>query len=135
MSAAISGMGSAMMMAQGTTGASMRMPPTQKMNNLFSQIDTANTGSITQSQFTQAFNTLNPPAGFKAMGANAVFSALDTSNTGSVTRQQFVSGMTNLMSQLRQNHHASAGSTTPAQTVNASSTGLGQIGGNVNTQA
>lgn len=132
MSGAISGLGS--MMPQATTGASMRMPPAQKMNNLFSMIDTSGTGSITKAQFTQAFNSLNPPAAFKAAGANAVFSALDPNNTGSVSKQDFVNGMTHLMSQLRQ-QHAAAGAASSAQTVNASLSALSAVGNNINTQA
>lgn len=133
MSGAISGLGS--MMPQAMTGASMRMPPAQKMNNLFNTIDASGTGSITKAQFTQAFNTLNPPAAFKAAGANAVFSALDPNNTGSVSQQDFVNGMTSQMSQLRQQQAHQASATPPAQTVNASLGALGAIGNNINTQA
>lgn len=83
------------------SGASMRMPPAQKMANLFDKIDVSGTGSISKSQLLQAFQTMRPPASFKAMGANAVFSALDPSNSGSVTKQAFVQGMTSLMAQFR----------------------------------
>ena len=83
------------------TGASARMPPAQKMSTLFSQIDTGKTGSISQSQFTQAFQTMKPTAGFRAMGANAVFQALGPNASGQVSRQDFVQGMTQLMSQFR----------------------------------
>jgi Ca2+-binding EF-hand superfamily protein len=71
------------------------------MSNLFSQIDTSGSGSINQSQFTQAFNTMNPTAGFKSLGASATFQALNPSGSGTVSRQDFVQGMTQLMSQLR----------------------------------
>jgi Ca2+-binding EF-hand superfamily protein len=94
---------------QAMSGASARAAPSQKMANLFSQIDTTRSGSITQSQFAQAFNALNPPAGFKAMGASAVFSALDPNNTGSVSRQNFIQGMTSLMAQFRSANSSSAG--------------------------
>ncbi|HEY8162445.1 MAG TPA: EF-hand domain-containing protein [Methylocystis sp.] len=83
------------------SGASMRMPPAQKMANLFDKIDVSGTGSITKSQFVQAFQTMRPPASFKAMGADAIFSALDPNNSGSVSKQAFVQGMTNLMAQFR----------------------------------
>jgi Ca2+-binding EF-hand superfamily protein len=94
---------------QAMSGASARAAPSQKMSNLFSQIDATRSGSITQSQFTQAFNTLNPPVGFKSMGASAVFSALDPNNTGSVSRQNFIQGMTALMAQFRSANSSSAG--------------------------
>jgi Ca2+-binding EF-hand superfamily protein len=81
------------------SGASARMPPTQKMATLFSQIDTSGTGLITQSQFTQAFQTMKPTAGFRAMGADAVFQALNPSSSGTVSQQNFVQGMTKLMTQ------------------------------------
>ena len=115
------------------------MPPSQKMSNLFSQIDTSNTGSISQSQFSQAFSALNPPSGFKSMGADAVFSTLDTNNTGSVSKQQFVSGMTQMMSEVRQQKHQAyvqqATATPPAQTVDASMYGLSQLGSHIDVKA
>ena len=118
MSAVISGMG-AHMAAQAMTGASMPMPPAQKMSNVFSRIDTSNSGTISKTQFTQAFSSLNPPSSFKAMGAGAVFSKLDTSNTGSVSKQQFVSGMTQMMSEVRAQKHQAyvdqASATAPVQ--------------------
>lgn len=138
MSAAISGLGMAGA-PQAMTGASMRMPPSQKMSNVFAQIDTNNTGVISKAQFTQAFNALNPPSGFKAMGAGAVFSKLDTSNTGSVSKQQFVSGMTQMMSDVRQQKHQAyvqqATATPPAQTVDASMYGLSQLGAHIDVKA
>lgn len=139
MSAAISGMG-AQMAAQAMTGASMPMPPAQKMSNVFSQIDTGNSGSISKAQFTQAFSSLNPPSGFKSMGADAVFSKLDTNNTGSVSRQQFVSGMSQMMSEVRAQKHQAyvdqASATPPVQqTINASMYGLSQLGVHVDVKA
>jgi hypothetical protein len=71
------------------------------MATLFSQIDTSGTGSITQSQLTQAFQTMKPTAGFRAMGADAVFQALNPSSSGTVSQQNFVQGMTQLMTQFR----------------------------------
>jgi Ca2+-binding EF-hand superfamily protein len=129
MTSAISGMG-ANWAAQAMTGASMRSSPSQKMSNLFSQIDTSNSGTISKSQFTQAFSALNPPSGFKSMGADAVFSKLDSNNNGSVTKQEFVSGMTQMMSEVRQQKHAAyvqQAATTPAQTIDASLNGMSQL--------
>ena len=107
MSMAISGSGVGSM-PQVTSGASMSMAPSQKMSNLFQKMDSANTGSISQQQFTQAFNTMNTPAGFKAMGAAQVFGQLDPKGTGSVSKQDFVSGMSSLMSKARAHHHHAA---------------------------
>jgi Ca2+-binding EF-hand superfamily protein len=139
MSAAISGMG-AHMAVQAMTGASMPMPPGQKMSNVFSQIDTSNSGSISKSQFSQAFSSLNPPSSFKSMGADAVFSRLDTNNTGSVSKQQFVSGMSQMMSEVRAQKHEAyvqqASATPPVQTtINASSYGLSQLGTHIDVKA
>jgi Ca2+-binding EF-hand superfamily protein len=139
MSSAISGLG-ANWAAQAMTGASMRSSPAQKMSNVFSQIDTGNTGSISKAQFTQAFNALNPPSSFKAMGADAVFAKLDVNKTGSVTKQEFVSGMTQMMSDVRQQKHqayAQQAATTPAQTIDASLSGMSQltIGSHINVKA
>ncbi|MGO9673170.1 MAG: hypothetical protein ACLPSF_03205 [Methylocella sp.] len=100
MSMGISGVGGSYS-PQALSGASARMPPAQKMASLFSQIDASGSGSITQSQFTQAFQTMKPTAGFRAMGASAVFQALNPSSAGTVSQQNFVQGMTQLMAQLR----------------------------------
>jgi len=140
MSAAISGLGMAVA-PQAMTGASMRMPPMQKMSNLFSQIDTTSSGSITKSQFEQAFSSLNPPAGFKVMGVDAVFAKLGSNSTGSVSKQDFINGMTQIMSEVRQQQHSNSVSAlqapAPAQTIDASLSGLNNlvIGSNINTVA
>ena len=55
------------------SGASSGAPPQQKMSSLFDSIDTSGSGSITQSQFEQAFQTKNPPAVFQQQGAGAIF--------------------------------------------------------------
>jgi len=126
---------------QGMTGASAPMPPSQKMSNLFSAIDTSGSGSISKAQFQQAFSQMNPPASFKSLGAEAIFAKLDPSGTGSVSKQDFINGMTNMMSELRQQRHhhhagAQAATPTPAQTTTASLSSLGQmIGSNINTSA
>ncbi len=100
MSMSISGSGGAAG-PMAMSGASMRMSPQQKMTNLYQKIDTAGTGSITQSQLTQAFATMNPPPAFAKAGANAVYQQLDPNNTGSVSQADFVSGMKSMMVSLR----------------------------------
>ena len=94
------------------SGASTSGPPQQKMSDLFDSIDTSGSGSITQSQFDQVFQSKNPPAVFQKQGADAIFAALDPSGTGSVSKQDFVSGMKQLMATLRANDSAPAGSST-----------------------
>lgn len=83
------------------SGASTGMPPQQRMSSLFNQIDSSGSGSITQQQFDQAFQTMDPPAVFQQQGSNAIFSALDPNGTGSVSKQDFVIGMSQLMASLR----------------------------------
>jgi hypothetical protein len=123
MSISISGMGNTGMSSM-VSGASMSMPPQQKMSNLYSQIDTTGAGSINQSQFNQAFQTMNPPAAFKAAGSTAVWNALDPSGTGQVSRQNFVNGMKNLMVQLRQD----SGTSGAAQTLASNTQALDTLG-------
>ena len=137
MSSVISGLG---MSHQAMTGASMYMPPAQKMFDLFSQIDTSGSGSISKAQFELAFNTLNPPAGFKAMGSDAVFAKLDPNGTGAVTKQDFKNGMLQIMAQLRQQRNESLSQTQtppPAQTIDASLDDLNKLalGSNIDTTA
>jgi Ca2+-binding EF-hand superfamily protein len=107
MSSAISGLGGGYS-PQVVSGASMRMPPAQKMSQLFQKIDTNNTGSITKAQFESAFQSMNPPSGLKSMGADAIFSKLDPNNTGSVSKQDFVNGMKSILSELRAQQGSSA---------------------------
>ena len=102
------------------SGASSSLPPNQKMSNLFDAIDTSGSGSITQAQFDQAFQTQNPPAVFKAQGSGAIWSALDPSIIGSVSKQDFVTTMKNLMVQLRADPSPSPNVVAPGQTVAAS---------------
>jgi hypothetical protein len=83
------------------SGASAGMPPQQKMTSLYNRIDSSGTGSITQQQFNQAFQALNPPPVFQQQGAGAIFAALDPNGTGSVSKQDFVAGMSSLMASLR----------------------------------
>ena len=83
------------------SGASTSAPPQQKMSSLFNSIDTSGTGSITQAQFDQAFQTKSPPAVFQKQGADAIWTALDPSGSGTVSKQDFVSTMSKLMVSLR----------------------------------
>jgi len=137
MSMAISGMG-ASGAPQAMTGASMRMPPSQKMSNLFDQIDTSGSGTITKQQFEQAFQSMNPSKGFQKMGADAIWAKLDPNGTGSVSKQDFVSGMTTMMSQMHHHHHGQESAQSAAQTVGSSTSSLsslGSSGSNVNISA
>jgi Ca2+-binding EF-hand superfamily protein len=132
MSMAISGTAGAGM-AQAMSGASMRMPPSQKMANVFAKIDTSGSGTISKSQFEQSFQSLKMPPSFKAMGAEAIFAKLDPNGTGSVSKQDFVDGMTSLMAQARQgsshaSHSASQAGSTPAQTLTYSLKSLEALG-------
>jgi Ca2+-binding EF-hand superfamily protein len=104
---------------QMVSGASMRMPPNQKMSNLFSNIDTSNSGSINQAQFNQAFQTLNPPAAFKNQGASAIWNSLDPNGTGSVSKQNFVDTMKQLMVSPRSDPAQTAATSTNAVNTTA----------------
>jgi hypothetical protein len=123
------------------SGASMRMPASQKMSNLFDKIDTSGSGSITEAQFNQAFQSLNPPKDFKTLGASAIWSQLDPTNSGSVNKQDFITTMTSLMRQMRGHHHSGAQNpasvVSPAQTVAASDNTLANAttGTKINTLA
>jgi hypothetical protein len=105
------------------SGASTSAPPQQKMSNLFNSIDTAGSGTITQSQFDQAFQTKNPPAVFQKQGANAIWTALDPSGSGTVSKQGFVSTMSKLMVSLRAEGTSQGGSAS----LSASLQSLNQI--------
>ena len=118
------------------SGASVSAPPANKMSNLFAQIDTNGTGAITQDQFNQAFQTMNPPGVFKAAGAASIFSQLDPNGTGSVLQPDFVNTMTGLMKSLRSGQpsgtaggSASSQNTSPAGTLASSLQSLNQLGG------
>jgi len=132
MSMPISGMAGAGA-AQAMSGASMRMPPAQKMANVFAQIDTSGSGTVTKAQFEQSFQNLKMPKTFQSMGADAIFAKLDPNGTGSVSKQDFVNGMKSLMSQVRQGSSSAATSTlqagsTPAQTLTYSLQSLESLG-------
>ena len=128
--AGIAGMGS----PQIVSGASPYSSPTNKMSNLFAQIDTSGAGTITQDQFNHAFQTMNPPGVFRAAGADSVFSQLDPKDTGSVSQPDFVSGMVGLMRSLRSGPTSDASSATsqspsPADTLASSLQSFNQLGG------
>lgn len=114
MNMSIAGLGAGMPHAVSGASATMRMPPQQKMSNLYNQIDTSGSGSITQAQFDQAFQTMNPPGPFKAAGADSVWNALDPTGSGQVTRQNFINGMKNLMVELRRDHGGASNTATAA---------------------
>ena len=105
----ISGVGAAGGM-HAVSGASSSGPPQQKMSSLFDAIDTSGSGSITQSQFDQAFQSKNPPSVFQKQGADAIFAALDPNGTGSVSKQDFVAVMSKLMASLRAGNTGQSGS-------------------------
>jgi Ca2+-binding EF-hand superfamily protein len=109
------------------SGASSSGPPQQKMSALFDSIDTSGSGSITQSQFEQAFQSKNPPGVFQKQGADALFAALDPNGTGSVSKQDFVSTMSKLMASLRADNGGQAGSQSSQSSLTASLQSLNQI--------
>ncbi|MDR3376177.1 MAG: EF-hand domain-containing protein [Ancalomicrobiaceae bacterium] len=119
MSTGISTVGSNAWNASSLSGASSRMSPSQKMSKAFDQIDTSGSGTITKSQFEQAFSSLNMPSSVRSQGADAIFSKLDPSNSGSVSKQDFVSGLIDQMKAARGHHGTSSastlGSTDPTQ--------------------
>jgi hypothetical protein len=110
------------------SGASAGMPPQQEMSSLFDQIAGSGSGSITQQQFDQAFQTMDPPAVFQQEGSSAIFAALDPNGTGSVSKQDFVSGMSQLMASLRAEGGAgSASGPTPSQSLASNIQSLSSI--------
>lgn len=113
---------------QTMTGASAAWPARQKMSSLYQKIDTQGSGSITSSQFQDAFSSMNPPAGFKSMGASKVLSELDPQGTGSVSRADFINIMSGLSASLSGANGTAAASAAPS----ASS---GSIGATVDTTA
>ena len=115
----ISGVGA--YMPQATSGASKRMSPDQMFTQLFQQIDTSNTGSITEAQFEAAFQNIQKSTGTNTSStsstsnADAIWSKLDPNNTGSVSKADFVSGMEGIMSKTHHHrHHGGGGSTSSA---------------------
>ena len=115
------------------SGASAPMSPSRKMSNLFEQIDTSGTGTITKSQFEQAFQSMNPPASTKAAGADALWSQLDPNGTGQVTKADFTKGMTTAMKQVRGGHHHHSSSAAGAQQLAQGTSSLDALGGSGST--
>ena len=108
-----------------TSEASPVSSPNQKMGNLFDQIDSSGSGSITKGQLEQAFTTQNPPSAFQTLGADSLYSQLDPSGTGSVSKQDFVSGMADVREQFRQGNL-----TSPSQSIDAASQSLDSLTSN-----
>jgi Ca2+-binding EF-hand superfamily protein len=123
------------------SGASSKIPPQQKMANLFQRIDTNNSGSITRAQFTNFFQNANKPVAFQNMGADAIFSKISQNgansngaNGNSVSQQDFVKGMTNLIEQMRNQAANGVTAQSPAQTTSASLSSFDTIlGKHINT--
>jgi Ca2+-binding EF-hand superfamily protein len=90
--------------ATGATGANQ---PGQFAQNLFSQIDTSGTGSITQSELEAAVTA----AGGTTQAADALYAKLDPNNTGSVSEQQFAQ----TLQQMHGHHHHHGGGGDAAQ--------------------
>ncbi len=114
-----------------STGASMSMPPQQKMSQLYDKIDTTNSGSVSQSQFNRAFQTMNPPAKLQAMGADQIWSKLDPSGTGSVSKHDFVNTMKGVTQGGHHRHHRSGvagGSAQAGQTAASATQALNSAG-------
>lgn len=109
------------------SGASSSGPPQQKMSSLFDSIGTSGSGSITQAQFEQAFQSKSPPGVFQKQGADAIFAALDPNGTGSVSRHDFVSTMSKLMASLRADNAGQSGSQSSQSSLAASLQSLTQI--------
>jgi hypothetical protein len=109
------------------SGASTGMPPQQKMSSLFDQIAGSSSSSITQQQFDQAFQTMEPPAVFQQQGSSAIFAALDPNGTGSVSKQDFVSGMSQLMVSLRAEGGSGVLGPTPSQSLATSIQSISSI--------
>lgn len=113
------------------SGASAPMAPSRKMSNLFDQIDANSSGSISQSQFMQAFQSMNPSASFQKAGADAVWNKLDPNGTGQVSKQDFTNDMVEMMKELRGTHDQQA-SLAGAQALAQQTLGLDALGSSPN---
>ena len=134
MSMSISGSG-AMQSPQAWSGASMKMPPAQKMSNLFDKIDTTSSGSITKAQLDQTLQSNKAPSSFQSLGTDKLWSQLDPNATGQVSKQDFTSKMAEIQSQMhtQQSHHHHRGSADNAQSTAQSTNALTALGGNANS--
>lgn len=94
-------------------------------------------GGINKQQLAQAFQQMNPPRPFQQAGLEQVWGQLDQKNSGTVSKQEFVTGMTTLMTQLRQQPAMAdaASMQNPAQTVKTSMDALNNIGTIINRTA
>jgi Ca2+-binding EF-hand superfamily protein len=93
----------------------------------FESIDPNATGVITQTEFEQAFASLNWPDSLKAQGADAIFAQLDPEGTGRVQYADFVSGMTALAPAVAPSTTDTSASDPSATDAAASSSGLSGI--------
>lgn len=114
--------------AQIMAGASGHMPTGHKLAGLFNKMDTNHSGSISKAQFDSSFQSLNLPAGLKAMGANAIFAKLDPHGTGVVSKQDFIAGMRSISAKRGQaaNQPAVASATTLSSGLNSLNSALGK---------
>ena len=104
MSMGVSGVGGSYA-PQAMSGASARMSPTQRMGSLFSQIDTSGSGSINQSQFTQAFTLRIRPPDPRYGPERGVSGVEPEQFWGLVSQQNFVQGMTHRHGAVPQRRH------------------------------
>mgnify|MGYP001580388293 CR=1 FL=1 len=96
MSSGISGVGGGTP-PQVTSGASSMSAQSNKLAQLFKQMDTGNSGSIGKSEFEAVFSKAKLPQKLKEAGADAVYSKPDPNNTGSVSKQDFMNTMRNIV--------------------------------------
>jgi len=78
-----------LLQADASAGTGAVTTAAQFAQNLFSQIDTSGSGSITKSELEQAVTK----AGGSTTAADALYAQLDPNNTGSVTEQQFAQAL------------------------------------------
>lgn len=76
-------------------------PPTQKTDQLFSQIDAAGKGSIEGADLQSAFDKIAAQATVKA---DQLFSRLDADSDGKVSKEEFSSSINRLAEQLDQHY-------------------------------
>lgn len=90
------------------------LPKAQRFTQMFNNIDSAGSGSITESQFGQALSnvTLANEQTITQVGnvylprpfgndASSIWSQIDTNDSANLTEQQFVTGMSTLLLTLR----------------------------------
>jgi hypothetical protein len=108
-----------------------------RFTRMFDSIDTSGSGSITETQFDQAFANVDLTSGQtitkvanvtlpKPFGqsAPAVWSQIDPTNTGTLTEQQFVTGMNSLLINIRaQAQQATSAASSTSQAIQQISAG------------